>query len=154
MLRPLPERKYGGGQRPPDWFQPKNNAWTKTQPKMAGYMAWLVVEHQRKWAKGSAGGRRLQEAMERGLHLYEPRLALLACEAGLTTDGAEAAVQAAAQALVSRTTDDAYQRLADWLTWVQQSQALLARRSMPHREPAKRRGRPTALVPPNPYLPN
>lgn len=129
------------------------NAWTKTQPKMAGYMAWLVVEHQRRWAKGSAGGRRLQEAIDRGLHLHEPRLTLLACEALLTTHGIDTAIDTATTALANRTTDIAYQHLDHWVTWMRQTQAARAVRTGDLPEPHPRRGRPRRLMPANPYLP-
>jgi DNA polymerase III epsilon subunit-like protein len=120
-------------------------------PEVAAYMAWMVVTWEEAQGSAAPAAEHLAVAMEKDLHLVEPRLALLACEFLASTgdlDGAEAAAEAV---LAKRTTDDGYTDLATWLTWNRQALAAAARKAASRVISNERLARPPGRVNANPY---
>lgn len=119
----------------------------------AAYMAWLVVTNEDDAGRITAAMKYLEVAMDKNLHLAEPRLALVACEAVIDTGGLAAAEAIADQVLANRTSDLAYEDLRLWLTWHQQA-AVRAERALTARTITHPRlARPEGRVNVNPYLP-
>jgi hypothetical protein len=83
------------------------NKWPATRAEIAAYMAWTVVTHEDDAGRITAALGYLDAAMSKGLHLVEPRLALVACQAVIDTGGLAAAEALADQVLVHRTSDPA-----------------------------------------------
>lgn len=116
-------------------------------------MAWLVVTNEDDAGRITAAMKYLEVAMDKNLHLAEPRLALVACEAVIDTGGLAAAEAIADQVLANRTSDLAYEDLRLWLTWHQQA-AVRAERALTARTITHPRlARPEGRVNVNPYLP-
>jgi DNA polymerase III epsilon subunit-like protein len=101
--------------------------WPARHPEVAAFMAATVVAFERGEGRPTAAIDHLRVAIDKGLHLLDPRLALLACEYLLGTEGADPAVTVAQQALAARTSDPAYRDLHDWLVLHHQQIAVVER---------------------------
>lgn len=124
--------------------------WEKPHPEATAWMLWRVVSFEQNEGLAVAA-QHLQLALDKGLHVIEPRLALLACQMLLPGGEAERATAIAEEALAEPSTDTVYAELATWLMWAQHSQALAARKREPAKPKAERLSRPLGRVNSNPY---
>lgn len=125
--------------------------WSHT--KVKAYMTWLVVDWER--ANGVRQvliDRHLGWAMDYELHLVEPRLTLLLCHQYAARNQAEEAIALATSVLAARTSDTAYDELAEWQEWAVAALEQQARRARPRIIRAPRLARPDGRTNPNPYL--
>lgn len=127
--------------------------WTGPHPEAAAYMAWMVVTHEDEAGRVTSAVEYLRIAMSKGLHLAEPRLAMLACQSVIDTGGLAAAEAIANAVLAHRTSDPAYAELRLWLTWHQQAAVRADRAAKPRNITHRRLARPDGRINPNPYLP-
>jgi hypothetical protein len=93
-------------------------------------------------------------AKDRGLHLVEPRLALMVCQQLLDTIDLDEGAAVADAVLANRTTDPAFDDLALWLVWTRHSAAAATRAAKPRTITFPWRARPKGRVSPNPYAPS
>ena len=128
------------------------NRWPPTHPLESGYMVWMVYTFTAEEDRVLAANDYLTVAMDRGLHLLEPRLARVACQSIAESRGLTAAQDVAAKVLASRTTDPAYDELELWMTWHEQAAVQAARSLAPRAISHPRLARPLGRVNHNPYL--
>lgn len=128
------------------------NRWPPTHPLESAYMAWMVYTFTAEEDRVLAANDYLTVAMDRGLHLLEPRLARVACQSIAESRGLTAAQDVAAKVLASRTTDPAYDELELWMTWHEQAAVQAARSLAPRAISHPRLARPVGRVNHNPYL--
>jgi DNA polymerase III epsilon subunit-like protein len=130
----------------------KINRWPRRHPEAVAWMLWRVVAFEQDLGLALAMNH-LEVAKDRGLHLIEPRLALMVCQQLLDTVDLDEAATVAEAVLANRTTDTAFDDLALWLVWTKHSAAAAARTAKPRNIRFPRRARPEGRVSPNPYAP-
>lgn len=130
----------------------KINRWPRKHPEAAAWMLWRVVAFEQDLGLADAT-KHLELAKEMGLHLVEPRLALMVCQQLLDTVDQDEAATVAGAVLANRTTDTAFDDLALWLVWTKHSAAVAAKAAKPRNIRFPRRARPEGRVSPNPYAP-
>ncbi|MGE9781962.1 exonuclease domain-containing protein [Janibacter sp. G368] len=121
-----------------------------TVPRVAGYMMWMVLTWEEKH-RPIRGADHLTWAVNRDLHLAEPRLALMECRARYANGRADDARDLAAKVLSRATTDPAFQELRDWVTSADAHAELIERRSRPKTITHPKLARPAGRANPNPY---
>jgi DNA polymerase III epsilon subunit-like protein len=126
------------------------DSWRQKSPDIAGYMAWMVIMHDRT-VSNRRSGTHLNKCIQAGLHLVEPRLTLLACEAHLATKGIDEVTSWAAEVLAKRTTDSAFEKLEAWLTWSRQVETVRNLRSKQRIITSPRQARPEGRENSNPF---
>lgn len=146
-VRDIKDRLWGTGNDP----LRRIHRWRGPHPEVAAWMAWHVVTFESNRGRGGPATDRLMLAVDLGLHLVEPRLALLACEWKLATGEGETALAIAEQALSGRTTDTAYDDLHAWLAWQQQSARAAERDERPRIITHRKLARPEGRTNRNPY---
>ena len=128
------------------------NKWLGRHPEAVAWMLWRVVAFEQNLVLAvSANHLELAKAM--GLHLVEPRLALMVCQLLLDTFDLDEAATLAETVLVNRTTDAETDDLALWLIWTKQSAAASTKAQKPRHVLFPRRARPEGRVNYNPYAP-
>jgi DNA polymerase III epsilon subunit-like protein len=127
--------------------------WPTVHPRETAYMTWMVFTFATEHDRVLAANDYLAMAMSKGLHLLEPRLARVACQAIAEGRGLAAAKAVAAQVLAARTSDPAYDELELWMTWHEQAAVQAARAQAPRAITHPRLARPEGRVNHNPYLP-
>ena len=130
----------------------KINSWPRRHPEAAAWMLWRVVAFEQNRGLAVAANH-LELAKAMGLHLVEPRLALMWCQQLLDTFDLDEAATLAETVLVNRTTDAAFDDLALWLIWTKQSAAASTKSAKPRHVLFPRRARPEGRVNYNPYAP-
>lgn len=130
----------------------KINRWPRKHPEAAAWMLWRVIAFEQDLGLADAT-KHLELAKEMGLHLVEPRLALMVCQQLLDTVDLDEAATLAGAVLANRTTDTAFDDLALWLVWTKHSAAVAAKAAKPRNIRFPRRARPEGRVSPNPYAP-
>jgi hypothetical protein len=95
----------------------------------------------------------LRTAMDKKLHLREPRLALLACQKLSSQGDAAAAEGVAVTVLSKRTSDPGYEDLATWLSYHRQAAECAEGLGQPRVITHTRLARLVGKVKRNPYLP-
>jgi hypothetical protein len=130
----------------------KINRWPRRHPEAAAWMLWRVIAFEQDLGLALAMSH-LERAKKMGLHLIEPRLALMVCQQLLDTVDLDKAATVAEAVLANRTTDTAFDDLALWLVWTQHSAAAAARTAKPRNITFPKRARPKGRVSPNPFAP-
>lgn len=128
------------------------NKWARKHPEAVAWMLWRVVAFEQDLGLALAMNH-LELAKNMGLHLVEPRLALMVCQQLLDTIDLDEAATVAEAVLANRTTDTAFDDLALWLVWTKHSAAAAARAATPRNITFPRRARPAGRVSPNPFAP-
>jgi hypothetical protein len=130
----------------------KINNWPTRHPEAAAWMLWRVVTFEQDLGLADTT-KRLQLAKDMGLHLVEPRLALMVCQQLLETVHLDEASTVAEAVLANRTSDTAFDDLELWLIWAKQSAAAVTRDAKPRKVKFPRMARPEGRVNHNPYAP-
>jgi hypothetical protein len=115
------------------------------------HMMWLVITWEREQYLMRKAATHLRWAIDRDLHLIEPRLALLACidwaEAGQVNDARSLAIDA----VRSANTDPAYADLRNWLAHTDAQDEVRTREVSRKPITHPRLARPVGRTNPNPY---
>jgi len=125
--------------------------WPKESHRLRGYASWLAIANQEERGKDSKAASLLTRAMQTDLHLFEPRLTLLACDVIGTSKGAQAAVDLAERVLANRTSDPGFDDLAAWVNWIRQTETASVRKAARKPTQFSRLARPEGRTNPNPY---
>ena len=130
----------------------KIHKWLRRHPEAVAWMLWRVVAFEQNLGL-AVSANHLELAKKMGLHLVEPRLALMWCQLLLDTFDLDEAATLAETVLVNRTTDAAFDDLALWLIWTKQSAAAATKAAKPRHVLFPRTARPEGRVNYNPYAP-
>lgn len=121
-----------------------------TVPRVTGYMMWMVLTWEERH-RPIRGADHLTWAVNRELHLAEPRLTLMECRSRYANGRSEEARDLAADVLSRATTDPAFQALRDWVTSADAHAELIERRRQPKTITHPKLARPAGRANDNPY---
>lgn len=126
------------------------NAWRKHHPEVLAYAIWRVANHLLEEGQDERAYTAVDHGIALGLHTVEPRLTELACDRLIANGESDKAFRVADAVLAQRTTDTAYDDLADWVLFTQN--ALYAQQPTPRKTITHpRRARPHGHTNPRLY---